>query len=56
MYDSSIETVEYIWVNISYMPEWNLSQKHICRNTRLFHTVQKLLRSAKVRHYFGWQT
>ena len=40
MYDGSIETVEYFWVNVSCMLD-------LVTNTLLLHTVDQLVRSAK---------
>ena len=45
MYDSPMETVEYIWVNIWCKLDWILSQN--CRNKLPLHTVDQLVRSAK---------
>ena len=45
MYESPMETVEYIWANIWCMLDWISSQK--CKNTLPLHTVDQLVRIAK---------
>lgn len=45
MYDSPMETVEYIWVNILCMLDWILSRNF--RNTLPLRTVDQLVGSAK---------
>ena len=47
MYDGSMETFECIWENIWFMLDCIWSQN--CRNTLLLHTVDQLVRSAKIK-------